>query len=119
MGGMSSVYRANDLLAEGTNVAIKVFEAAKIKPGILRAVFARETQALKELTHDNIVRLLDEGVDAETGQQFLVFDWVEEDLESALTRTPISSWEVFETMLGFRSWKRSHMPTLGISFTET
>ena len=41
-----------------------------------RKVFDRETRALRSLSHPNIVRFRDAGID-ETGTFYLVLDWVD------------------------------------------
>jgi superfamily I DNA and/or RNA helicase len=92
---MALVYRASDLLAENRQVAVKVLRHGSIEGPILDEVFRRETQALKELDHEGIVKLLDSGTDDETGDHFLVFEWVESDLAQLLESAPPESWDEF------------------------
>ncbi len=83
-GGMAFVYKANDMLNDNNQVAVKVLRHGSIEAPILDEVFKRETQALKELDHEGIVKLFDSGTDQETGEYFLVFEWVNSDLSQLL-----------------------------------
>src|SRR5579884_2169760 len=94
-GGMALVYRANDMLDENRQVAVKILRHDKIEQPILAEAFKRETQALKELDHAGIVKLLDSGVDGETGEYFLVFEWMETDLALRLKSAPPKGWDEF------------------------
>ncbi|MEQ9486628.1 protein kinase domain-containing protein [Coleofasciculus sp. F4-SAH-05] len=66
-GGMAEVYQANDMLANGRQVAVKLFTQRNIEEEISAESFRRETQALQELKHPGIVELLDSGKDENTG----------------------------------------------------
>ena len=92
---MALVYRGSDMLDANRQVAVKVFRHDKIEQPILEEVFKRETQALKELDHGGIVKLFDSGVDQDTGQYFLVFEWMETDLAERLKTTPPDGWDDF------------------------
>lgn len=85
-GGMSTVYRAHDLVLE-RDVAIKVFSARASSPEDVRAQQA-EARLLASFAHHNLVTLLDAGVDTVEGgdrQVYLVMELVEgEDLRSRL-----------------------------------
>src|SRR5687768_13862499 len=72
-GGMGTVYRGVD---RSTNipVAIKVLKADATESDIL-ARFIREGEALRQLNHPNIVKLLD--TVQENGQYYLVMELVE------------------------------------------
>lgn len=95
VGGMARVYRASDLHNDNKIVAVKILSDDRIEAPILQEVFKRETDALRELTHDGIVKLLDSGLDEDTGQYFLVFEWMEEDLQMLLNSSPSSGWDEF------------------------
>jgi len=74
-GAMGAVYLATQL-AMGRAVAVKV-----IRPEVLDKVksvkrFFREASALSAITHPNVVRIFDFGVDAETQSPFLVLELV-------------------------------------------
>ena len=53
-GRMSSIYRALDLVADGTPVAVKLLDTQHPDP-IKQEFFKRETVAPKQLRHLNIV----------------------------------------------------------------
>jgi len=94
-GGMAEVYRANDMLANGRRVAVKLFTQRNIEEEISAESFWRETQALKELKHPGIVELLDSGKDKNTGNHFLVLEWMEKDLTKLLEESPPDGWDSF------------------------
>lgn len=73
-GGMGDVYRATDILS-GQFVAVKVLNPAVVErdPDALER-FAREGEALRQLDHPNIVRML--VAVEEDGQHYLVMDYV-------------------------------------------
>jgi serine/threonine protein kinase len=64
-GGMADVYRGNDMLERGRDVAVKIFRKASLEPEIIIAAFRRETRALTDLKHPSIVELYDSGLDTE------------------------------------------------------
>jgi serine/threonine-protein kinase len=84
VGGMSSVYRARDRLLE-RRVAIKILhDGAGADEGTLER-FRREARAAAQLSHPNIVTVIDRGEDH--GRQYIVFELVEgEDLKQLLER---------------------------------
>ncbi len=84
LGGMGSVYKAIDTAAN-TVVAVKVlFAQLGLQPELVER-FHREAAMLKELSHPNIVRFLEEGRDGSV--HYLVMEYVEgETLERRLAR---------------------------------
>ncbi|WP_430296885.1 AAA domain-containing protein [Sinomonas sp. B1-1] len=94
-GGLSTVRKGIDT-RDGTSVAVKfVVSSSDI---LTRKVFDRETRALRSLSHPNIVRFRDAGVD-ETGSYFLVLDWVERSLVDLLKERPWNGWdELYESI---------------------
>ena len=99
---MSVVYRGTDLDSPGTSVAVKVFRQT-LDPKentLLAEAFKRETAALKELQHPNIVRLIDFGVDSATNETFLVLEWIERSLLDHLAASRSASWPVFYDQVG-------------------
>ncbi|MFP4414520.1 AAA domain-containing protein [Coleofasciculus sp.] len=94
-GGMAEVYQANDMLANGRQVAVKLFTQGNIEADIIAESFRRETQALQELKHPGIVELLDSGKDEQTGHHFLVLEWMEKDLTTLLKESPPDGWDSF------------------------
>jgi hypothetical protein len=69
---MSEVYKAHD--GNGQAVAIKVLKALSQH---LMERFSREISALERLDHPAIVRYLGNGVTPDTGQRFLVMEWLD------------------------------------------
>ncbi|MBI4512194.1 MAG: protein kinase, partial [Deltaproteobacteria bacterium] len=85
-GGMGAVYRAMDR-ARGQLVALKV-----LYPHALQGAdrFAREAEALSELSHPGIVRYAAHGT-TPWGARFLAMEWLDgEDLGDRLDRGPLS-----------------------------
>lgn len=72
-GGMAKVYNALDTRAE-SSVAIKVILPSKRTSGVFIQQFELEAKALANLTHTNIVKVLNYGVEA--GQPYLVMEYV-------------------------------------------
>jgi ABC-type oligopeptide transport system substrate-binding subunit/serine/threonine protein kinase len=74
-GGMGAVYRATDTLT-GALVAVKTLDSNVVTrdPELLER-FAREGEALRQLNHPNIVRMI--AAVEEEGQRYLVMEYVE------------------------------------------
>lgn len=72
-GGMAKVYNALDSRVEG-NVAIKVILPSKRSSSVFLQQFEREAKALANLTHTNIVKVLNYGI--QDGQPYLVMEYV-------------------------------------------
>src|SRR5450432_1467458 len=70
-GGMAEVYRAEDTVL-GRQVAFKQLSPAGMADEHVRARFLEEAKVGGQLSHDNIVRTLDYGV--EDGQPFIVME---------------------------------------------
>lgn len=100
-GGMSVVYRANDSESGGL-VAVKLFRQTldARESSLLAEAFKRETSALRQLQHPNIVKLLDHGFDPTSGEAFLVLEWIDHSLLSHLESNRPSSWPVFYDQIG-------------------
>jgi eukaryotic-like serine/threonine-protein kinase len=75
-GGMSSVYRAHDRLLE-RKVALKILHERYGEDDEYIERFRREARAVAQLSHPNIVTVIDRGED--DGRQFIVFEYVEGD----------------------------------------
>jgi eukaryotic-like serine/threonine-protein kinase len=73
-GGMSSVYRAHDRLLE-RDVALKILHATYREDEEAVERFRREAQAVAQLSHPNVVTVIDRG--EEDGHQFIVFEYVD------------------------------------------
>jgi serine/threonine-protein kinase len=73
-GGMSSVYRARDTLLE-RNVALKIMHQHHLDDEDYVARFQREARTVAQLSHPNIVTVIDRGED--DGRPFIVFEYVD------------------------------------------
>lgn len=84
-GGMGDVYRGVDRLTN-TPVAIKVLKAELATPEMVQR-FMREGEALRQLNHPNIVKLLDAVHD--DARHYLIMELVEGgSLDEVLRKTP-------------------------------
>lgn len=83
-GGMSSVYCAFDTLLE-RHVALKILHEQYGEDDEYVERFRREARAVAQLSHPNIVTVIDRG--EEDGRQFIVFELVEgENLKEVVER---------------------------------
>jgi serine/threonine-protein kinase len=83
-GGMSSVYRARDTLLE-RNVALKVLHDQYTTDDEFVERFKREARAVAQLSHPNVVTVIDRGEDG--GKQFIVFEYIDgENLKELVVR---------------------------------
>jgi len=83
-GGMSSVYCAFDTLLE-RNVALKILHEQFGSDDDHVERFRREARAVAQLSHPNIVTVIDRG--QEDGRQFIVFELIEgENLKELVER---------------------------------
>ena len=83
-GGMSSVWKADDRLLDRT-VAIKVLHEQFTTDEEYVERFRREARSVAQLSHPNIVTVIDRG--EEEGRQYIVFEYVEgENLKQVLER---------------------------------
>src|SRR5207237_7591381 len=73
-GGMSSVYRAHDTLLE-RNVALKILHAHYTSDDEFVERFKHEARMVAQLSHPNIVTVIDRGED--NGRQFIVFEYID------------------------------------------
>jgi eukaryotic-like serine/threonine-protein kinase len=73
-GGMSSVYRAHDRLLERP-VALKILHEQFGRDDDYVERFRREARAVAQLTHPNIVTVIDRG--EQDGRQFIVFEYID------------------------------------------
>jgi serine/threonine-protein kinase len=97
-GGMSSVYRAHDSLLE-RHVALKVMHEQLLGEGDHVARFRREARLAAQLSHPNIVTVIDRG--EQEGRQFIVFEYVEgENLKALVEReAPLPERQAIEVAL--------------------
>lgn len=90
-GNQSRVVRAFDLKAFDY-VAVKFIQPWRDE--FAKRMFERETEALRRLSHANIVGIRDSGVD-ETGTPFVVLEWVDSSLEQLLSERSWDRWDDF------------------------
>ena len=97
-GGMSSVYRAHDRLLE-RDVAMKVLHEQYTADGEYVERFRREARAVAQLSHPNIVTVIDRG--EQDGRQYIVFEYVDgENLKALVDRVgPLPEGEAIELAL--------------------
>src|SRR5437870_5307594 len=98
-GGMSSVFKARDRLLD-RNVALKILHEHHLEDAEYVERFRREARAVAQLSHPNIVTVIDR-VEAD-GRQFIVFEYVDgENLKELLEREgPLPVAEALELALG-------------------
>jgi eukaryotic-like serine/threonine-protein kinase len=83
-GGMSSVYKARDRLLE-RHVALKILHERFTSDDEFVERFKREARAVAQLSHPNIVTVIDRGEDA--GRQYIVFEYIDgENLKELVVR---------------------------------
>jgi serine/threonine-protein kinase len=83
-GGMSSVYRARDRLLD-RNVALKILHPRHAEDDDYVERFRREARTVAQLSHPNIVTVIDRG--ESDGKQFIVFEYVDgETLDGLVAR---------------------------------
>lgn len=88
-GGLSLVRKAIDT-TDGSQVAVKFVNGANDR--LTRKIFEREMATLQSLSHPNIIRLRQAGIEKETGAFFLVLDWVEKSFADLLDSGPTYEW---------------------------
>src|SRR6058998_4022564 len=75
LGGMSTVHLAVDLRLQ-RNVAVKLLAEHLADDPTFVSRFQREALAAARLVHPNIVQVFDSGLDPETGQHYIVMEYV-------------------------------------------
>ncbi|HSZ69376.1 MAG TPA: protein kinase [Solirubrobacteraceae bacterium] len=75
-GGMSTVHLAFDQRLE-RRVAVKLLAEHLAEDPTFVSRFQREAQAAARLVHPNVVQVFDSGLDASTGQHFIVMEYIE------------------------------------------
>jgi serine/threonine-protein kinase len=75
-GGMSTVHLALDLRLE-RQVAVKLLAEHLADEPAFVSRFQREAQAAARLVHPNVVQVFDSGRDENTGQYFIVMEYIE------------------------------------------
>ena len=94
-GGTATVYRALDL-DSAVSVAIKMFDRGAMASDLTKEAYQRELKCLSELnSHPNIAKLLDFGEEANTGNPFIVMEWLEKSLLDVIAENAIKNWDHF------------------------
>ncbi|MFL5959536.1 MAG: protein kinase domain-containing protein [Gaiellaceae bacterium] len=84
-GGMSTVFRARDVQLD-RRVALKILHQRYVDDAEYVERFRREARAVAQLSHPNIVTVIDRGQD--DGRQYIVFEHVDgENLKELVQRT--------------------------------
>lgn len=109
-GGMAEVFAASDLSTDARKVAVKLFKEEYTHSELLAEAFRRECQALQDLHHPHIVKLLDTGKDTQTNRHFLVLEWLDHDLSEWLPANPFAGWDDF-----FRDFGRPLLDALAFA----
>ena len=88
-GGMAEIWQASDLQTDAV-VAVKRLHMLSVESSTADyRRLLREAEALRDLSHPNIVRYLDVGLDS-TNHPFIVLEWLEgEDLAARRARGPV------------------------------
>lgn len=98
-GGMAEVARARDIVGN-RDVAIKMFRRGFVGDRFSAAAFSRETKSLQAVDHPHIVKVLDVGTDPEDERRYLVFEWMEANLEDHLVANPLDGWDDYYEQVG-------------------
>ncbi|GET40936.1 PatA/PatG family cyanobactin maturation protease [Microseira wollei] len=111
--GITHIYEAIDVGNPATKVAFKVFKYNSDFPNFFQALedktllnesfekelstesAKREREALTELKHPRIIKMLDSGVDEQTGDEFLVLELMKWNLADYLQAHPDTDWHYF------------------------
>ncbi len=90
-GSMGVVY-AGEQIALGRRVAVKVLAPERARSGVFRDRFLREARAVAQISHPNIVEILDVGR-SDHGQLYMVMEYLEGlDLRHLLHREKQMPW---------------------------
>ncbi len=94
-GAMATVYRAHDGVLE-RDVALKILHESYLTDDAAVERFRREARAVAQLSHPNIVTVIDRG--EEDGRQFIVFEFIPGQTlkDYVADRGPISVREALE-----------------------
>lgn len=93
-GGSARIFRARDL-SSNLDVAIKVLNSTSHEHDLAKEFFFRETEALRDLRHPNIIELLDSGFDPDLESYFIVLPWVDLNLSDYIRQAPPDGWDSF------------------------
>jgi len=99
-GGLAEVRKAVDILSPaGDPVAVKLLRRRE-EGDVIDIFLERETGALRELDHPNIVQMIDSGWNEELGRYFVILEWIEHSLKEDLRAGESMSWPAFFARIG-------------------
>ncbi|WP_243639819.1 serine/threonine-protein kinase [Streptacidiphilus pinicola] len=99
-GGQSEVRKAVDTHSpDGAAAAVKLLTPRQ-DDEVIELFLERETGALKELRHPNIVEMLDSGWDQGLGRYFVALEWIDGSLKDEMARGRAMSWSAFFEQIG-------------------
>ena len=101
-GRFAEIFKATDLQNDAKIVAIKLFRKGMPDDAVIREAFERESQRLIDLRNENIVSMLDYGIDSASGRPFLAMEWAGEPVVNwwKENRPGKVSWEIFYQEVG-------------------
>ncbi|MBB3810580.1 AAA domain-containing protein [Pseudochelatococcus contaminans] len=97
-GSTALVFPAVDV-RDGSKVAIKLLDTSVQPSTFIDEAFRRETLALGELLHPNIVRMLGSGVTA-ASEKYIVLEWMASDLVAWKSKTNSFYWPDYWDEIG-------------------
>lgn len=101
IGGMATVYLAQDKYENGKPVAVKVLKREFTRDKTYVERFLNEVLILSKIHHPNIIQFYDAGRDEVTGSVYYVMERVEgESLHDLMERRQLSSAEISKIVLG-------------------
>jgi serine/threonine protein kinase len=95
-GGMSKIKKA--VLKESNQLCALKYAKWSSEDDAAAATFNRELEALENLSHKHVVKLV--GVGSDGTQRFLVLEWLEETLLDRIQRLGAIDWQLFYEMIG-------------------
>lgn len=99
-GGTATLHKAFDQRSHAV-VALKVFIEHGRDPAIVNEIWHREVSALRQLSHDCIVRMLDAGRCENTNQRYIALEWIDgQTLEQHLAAAGPLDWPAFYERYG-------------------
>lgn len=98
LGRTATVYKAVRI-SDGRTVAIKIMATSVQQGDFLEEAFRRETDALTELKHPNIVEMLASGI-TQDGTRYIILDWMESDLPARKNGAGPFEWHAFWRNVG-------------------
>lgn len=98
-GGIASVYKALEI-ETGRHVAIKVFRSSNGMDDVVKESFRREVKALVDLKHESVIKIIDSSLDPDTGEHFIVMEWIPRDLETVRHAGHFKDWGSYFEQVG-------------------